>query len=103
MNVQLNSAIPESSSTGSPAAGSAVTGASAPTQVNPGGATAGKPPAETADGVRISAASTALKQSAANGSAKVVRLTGAVQGGSYVTSSAATSHAIVENILSGKQ
>ncbi len=101
MKVQLDSALPEL-----PATGTAVTGAPAPAQPDSGGAPAGKPSAalaETADGIRMSGASTVLKQSAANGGAKITRLTGEVQTGSYVLSSAGTANAIVEDVLSGRK
>ena len=53
--------------------------------------------AATADGIVISSASAALNQSG-----RIDQLTAAVQGGSYETSSTATSYALVENALSGR-
>jgi hypothetical protein len=77
----------------------------ATTQAGPSGAVIGKVPEEVAqpgDGIRISVASTALNQLSASRSAKIDRVTAAVQGGSYQTSSTATGNAVVADALSGR-
>jgi hypothetical protein len=92
---------------------SSITGGGAISQPIPGAAPAGKPPEppkspETpqpvegaADGIRISIASTALNQLSTDRNEKIGRVTASVQGGSYQTSSVATSTALVEHALSG--
>ncbi|HEY3826289.1 MAG TPA: hypothetical protein VGL82_17105 [Bryobacteraceae bacterium] len=77
MKIRSNSSISHSAAGGAPVART------------PG------PPAETPDGVQISVASEALNQNA-----KIHHLTAAVGAGAYETSSAATSHALVEDALS---
>ena len=74
-------------------------------QAIPSGAAIGKTPeavAGTGDGILISSDATALNQLSVNRSAKIDRVTAAVQGGSYRVSSAATSSALVEDALSGR-
>jgi len=70
------------------------------TQAIPDAAPAGKVPgasAGPADDIQISSAVAAL-----DWSAKIERVTAAVQNGSYQASSAATSNAMVEDALSGR-
>jgi hypothetical protein len=64
------------------------------------GTPAGKPPeaaAAAGDGIRISSVLTALDQTA-----RISRITAAVQGGSYQVSSTETGNSIVEDALSGR-
>jgi hypothetical protein len=94
MKVQLNSPITESAVTRSGGPGQALQGGAA------GGSSAAR--SETADGIRISGTSVALSESSTKRQAGIDQLTSVVQGGSYQTSSRATSQALVKDALAGE-
>jgi hypothetical protein len=94
MKLQLNSSITESAVTRSGTPGQAVQGGAA------GGSSAAR--SENTDGIRISGTSVALRESSANRQISIDQLTSVVQGGSYQTSSRATSHALVRDALAAE-
>jgi hypothetical protein len=74
-------------------------------QVSRGAAPEGRftePSAAARDGVLISSASAVLNDLSAERGGKIGQLTALIQGGSYRTSSTATSHALIEDALSAR-